>query len=102
MKNVTADILIMKKKWSSSSKHCMQICLRKFNCTGLVEKREFELFLSARPEDTRRKITGFSIRNFMCQVYTLILSNFVKGKYKIPKDFSEDCRLEHTIAGPIA
>ena len=56
---------------------------------------------SARPQGARRKMAGLPARNCMCQDYTLILPNFVKGKCEIPENFPEGCILAHKVVGQI-
>lgn len=104
IKNVTEDILTMDRKKGfitkvapcrATLKHCMHRVGGEEGVSVVPEK-------SARPQGARRQMAGLSSRNCMSQLATLILSNFTPGKYEIPKELPEGCRLAHKIAENIA
>ena len=103
-KNLSTDILNMEKEKgvitkgppsNATLKLCLQQCAA---AEGVSVVRES----SARPQGARRQMAGRSSRNCMSQICNLILSNFTPGKYKVPSNLPEGCKLAHKIAEQVA
>ena len=106
IKNVVMDILDMEKESSKGKvtagdpcRNSIKLCMQR---VGTKEGVSLVPEGSVRPKGARRKMGGSSARNCMPQVCTLVLSNFVKGKYEIPKDFPEGYKTSHKVAEQLA
>ena len=88
--NAVMDILSIEKKSSKGEVTYEDPCRNTINIflqnVGTKEGVSLIPGRSARPQGARRQMAGFSVRNFISQVCTLILSNFLKGNFEIHKD----------------